>query len=321
MRKLKYHEQKLLKKVNFFDWELDNNVHESSIINRYRLKNHEEYTVYNSLSREIRQVAQKIKDLSPTDPFRTESSRMLIEKLYSLGLIPTKRGLDLCGKVTASSFCRRRLPVVLCRNHMAETLSAATEYVQHGHVRVGPEMINDPAYLVPRNMEDFVTWTNSSKIRTHVLEYNDERDDFDLLFESTASIGDTIRCFTCGAGKTISFRVLIMKKSSKHSSNECEQIYSDGAVRNNYAVLEYSRTCQAAASGVAAGILGLTGLNGFMFYCLCAFVQSAVWCWKAGFHLSDYFTHPSAVLTHGVLGGLFTYVLFWTFLYGIVHVY
>ena len=25
-----------------------------------------------------------------------------------------------------------------------------------------------------RNMEDFVTWTDTSKIRRHVLEYNDE---------------------------------------------------------------------------------------------------------------------------------------------------
>uniref|UniRef100_A0A5S6QYK7 ER membrane protein complex subunit 6 n=1 Tax=Trichuris muris TaxID=70415 RepID=A0A5S6QYK7_TRIMR len=277
MRKLKYHEQKLLKKVNFVDWELDNNVHERTIIQRYRLKNHDEYTVYNKLSREVRQVAQKIKELPPTDPFRTEASRMLIDKLYSIGLIPTKR-------------------VVLCRNHMAETLTAATEYVEHGHVRVGPDMINDPAYLVPRSLEDFVTWTNSSKIRKHVLEYNDERDDFDLIVE-------------------------LMRRNTRHGLSDCEQIYSDGAVRNNYAVLEYSRTCQAAASGVAAGILGLTGLNGFVFYCLCAFVQSGIWCWKAGFHLRDYFAHPSAVLTHGVLGGLFTYILFWTFLYGIVHVY
>lgn len=28
--------------------------------------------------------------------------------------------------------------------------------------------------FVHRNMEDFVTWTDTSKIRRHVLEYNDE---------------------------------------------------------------------------------------------------------------------------------------------------
>jgi U3 small nucleolar ribonucleoprotein protein IMP3 len=48
-------------------------------------------------------------------------------------------------------------------------------------VRVGPETVVDPAYLVSRNMEDFVTWTDRSKIRRKVAAYNDKLDDFDLL--------------------------------------------------------------------------------------------------------------------------------------------
>jgi len=30
-------------------------------------------------------------------------------------------------------------------------------------------------------MEDFITWTDHSKIKRHVLKYNDKLDDFDLL--------------------------------------------------------------------------------------------------------------------------------------------
>lgn len=41
---------------------------------------------------------------------------------------------------------------------------------------------------------------------------------------------------------------------------------SEAAMRHNIGVLEYSRTCQAAASGMASGILGLTGIPGFVFY-------------------------------------------------------
>ena len=44
----------------------------------------------------------------------------------------------------------------------------------------GPDVVTDPAFLVTRSMEDFVTWVDSSKIKRHVLEYNEERDDFDL---------------------------------------------------------------------------------------------------------------------------------------------
>lgn len=44
----------------------------------------------------------------------------------------------------------------------------------------GPDVVTDPAFLVNRSMEDFVTGVDSSKIKRHVLEYNEERDDFDL---------------------------------------------------------------------------------------------------------------------------------------------
>ena len=51
MRKLKFHEKKLLKKVDFFNWEIDNNQHELKIMRKYRILKREQYTMYNKLSR------------------------------------------------------------------------------------------------------------------------------------------------------------------------------------------------------------------------------------------------------------------------------
>ena len=51
-----------------------------------------------------------------------------------------------------------------------------------GHVRVGTDTVTDPAFLVTRAMEDFVTWVDTSKIKRKVLKYNDAIDDFDLLY-------------------------------------------------------------------------------------------------------------------------------------------
>lgn len=45
---------------------------------------------------------------------------------------------------------RRRLPVVMVRLKMAETLREAVTFVEQGHVRVGPETVTDPAFLVTR---------------------------------------------------------------------------------------------------------------------------------------------------------------------------
>uniref|UniRef100_A0A0K8TRI9 U3 small nucleolar ribonucleoprotein protein IMP3 n=1 Tax=Tabanus bromius TaxID=304241 RepID=A0A0K8TRI9_TABBR len=180
VRKLKYHEQKLLKKVDFISWKVDNNSKENNVLRKYHVRKREDYTKYNKLSRDIRELAQKVSALDQTDSFRTEASAQLLEKLYSLGLIPTKWDLENASKVSASSFCRRRLPVVMVRMKMSQNIKNATDLIEQGHVRVGPEMVKDPAFIVSRSLEDFITWVDSSAIRKHVLEYNNVRDDFEM---------------------------------------------------------------------------------------------------------------------------------------------
>ncbi len=69
----------------------------------------------------------------------------------------------------------------MTRLRMAETVQAATTIIEQGHVRVGTETVTDPAYLVTRGMEDFVTWVDRSRIRRNILKYREKLDDFDLL--------------------------------------------------------------------------------------------------------------------------------------------
>jgi len=180
VRKLKHHEQKLLKKVDFINWEVDNNLHEVKVMKRYAIQKREDYTMYNKLSREVREIVRKIKDLDPKSKDRAEMSGRFLEKLYTIGLIPSKWNLEACDKVNASSFCRRRLPVILVKSRMSENIKSATQLIEQGHIRVGPDVVKDPAFLVTRNMEDFVTWVDNSAVRKKILEYKDMRDDFDI---------------------------------------------------------------------------------------------------------------------------------------------
>lgn len=97
--------------------------------------------------------------------------------------------------------------------------------------------------------------------------------------------------------------------------------YSSFAITYNNHLLEYCRTSMSALAGSTAGIMGLTSLYGFIFYIIMVLILWMMIMSKAGSDYSRYFTSPSAVLTNGFLSGLTTYVLFWTFLYGMVHVY
>ena len=98
-----------------------------------------------------------------------------------MGVITTKKSLVQLEKLSTSSFCRRRLSVVMVRLRMSETLKEAVTFIEQGHVRVGPDTLTDSAFLVTRSMEDFVTWVDTSKIKRKVMQYNDKLDDYDLL--------------------------------------------------------------------------------------------------------------------------------------------
>ncbi|KAI9595715.1 Rab5-interacting protein-domain-containing protein [Syncephalis fuscata] len=108
--------------------------------------------------------------------------------------------------------------------------------------------------------------------------------------------------------------------SSTTASDESRYVLA--YVTQNQRVITYCRSGFSAVSGSAAGILGLTGLYGFYFYVVTTIIMSGLlWSLKTAGQPLRYFRSTSEVVWDGVMGGLFSYVLFWTLLYGIVHVY
>jgi U3 small nucleolar ribonucleoprotein protein IMP3 len=155
VRKLKHHEQRLLRKVDFANYASDNQHRDALVCQRYHIQKPSDYQAYNRLCGSLRSLAHKLAALDPTDEFRRKHEELLLEKLWDMGILGTGgsgRGKlsDVERKVTVSAFARRRLPVVMQRLHMAEHLQAAVKYVEQGHVRVGTEVVTDPAFLVTR---------------------------------------------------------------------------------------------------------------------------------------------------------------------------
>lgn len=211
VRKLKHHEQKLLRKVDFTTYKGDNNHRDAAVIRRYNIQKPGDYQKYNRLCgvsasnskhkilnwnalngnsssnyifQSLKQLAHRLSALPPTSTFRHKQETLLLSKLHDMGILPSTSSAKLSEvekSVTVSSFCRRRLPVVMTRLRMAETVQAATKTIEQGHVRVGTETITDTAFLVTRSMEDFVTWVDGSKIKRNILKYREKLDDFDLL--------------------------------------------------------------------------------------------------------------------------------------------
>lgn len=165
MRQLKHHEQRLLKHVDFLNYKQDQNHRDLQVIRRYHIQNREDYFKYlppttdnanpvhryNQLVGACKKLVHRLSMLDPTDPYRLLHEQRLMQKLYHVGVINSLSQLSQVeNKLSVSAFCRRRIAVVMARLKMCETVSAGVRFVEQGHVRVGPEVITDPAYLVPR---------------------------------------------------------------------------------------------------------------------------------------------------------------------------
>ncbi|XP_059069866.1 uncharacterized protein LOC131038119 isoform X3 [Cryptomeria japonica] len=109
------------------------------------------------------------------------------------------------------------------------------------------------------------------------------------------------------------------KKSSKHE-NELPA-FSPENLQNNMRVIYYSRTFLSIMAGVVAGILGLTGWKGFIFYFMIMILTSLGVVVKIKFDIHEYFDSWNRVILDGISGGLMSFVLFWTFAYDIVHIF
>jgi U3 small nucleolar ribonucleoprotein protein IMP3 len=132
VRKLKYHEQKLLKKVDFLHWKNEHNLSEIKVLRRYHIQHREDYEKYNKLIGTIRKLTTLISHLDIKDPFRDTMMKDLLEKCYAFGLIPIKKGLSQLEKLSVSSLCRRRLPIIMVKLKMAETVREAVAFVEQG---------------------------------------------------------------------------------------------------------------------------------------------------------------------------------------------
>ncbi|KAK9270596.1 hypothetical protein L1049_026178 [Liquidambar formosana] len=92
-------------------------------------------------------------------------------------------------------------------------------------------------------------------------------------------------------------------KKSSEAANDIPTFNAE-KLQRNMKVVYYSRTFLSIIGGVIAGILGLTGLSGFILYFLIMAVTSVGLTAKAGFSIHSYFDGWNRVLHDGFLGGL-----------------
>jgi len=107
---------------------------------------------------------------------------------------------------------------------------------------------------------------------------------------------------------------------SNNKPFEIDKYNAEKIGSNNY-VVYFSRICVSSLAGCAIGILGITGIYGLLCYFFSYGLLTLFLLLKMQFKTEIYFQSTSHLVWDGLFQGLLSYVLFWTLLYDIVHVY
>ena len=99
------------------------------------------------------------------------------------------------------------------------------------------------------------------------------------------------------------------------------EVFSMERVGYNARNLNFCRTFVAITSGAAAGIMGLTGLVGFMAFLITTALLSVGLFFNCAADPKPYFKKPNDIWFEGISQAGISFVLFWTLFYDIVHIY
>jgi small subunit ribosomal protein S4 len=135
-------------------WRKDVLEKELILLGKYGLRNKRELWIANSMLKSIRRRAISILGLEKNEKEKEE--KILINKLYRMGLVEENATLDDVLGLTVEDILKRRLQSVLVSLGIAKTPYQARQLIVHGHVYIGNRRVTVPGYLVSREEESII---------------------------------------------------------------------------------------------------------------------------------------------------------------------
>lgn len=133
VRHLRHHEKKLLKKVDFLQWDQRDDDKERKICHRFAIDKPDEYLAYRKLCAYIRRLADMLKVLPAEDDFRKKTLEHLCIKLCSMGVLkPSQKSLADLAEVAITKFCARRFASIVQSSRMSDSIEHAKTLIEDG---------------------------------------------------------------------------------------------------------------------------------------------------------------------------------------------
>ncbi|OYT62921.1 MAG: 30S ribosomal protein S4 [Thermofilum sp. ex4484_15] len=142
-------------------WRKDVLLQELELVGKYGLRNKRELWIAKTILRKIRAHARKLLSL-PSD-LRQEQEKVLIRRLYLMGILPSQDAvLDDVLSLTVEDILKRRLQTIVYSKGMAKSVYHARQLITHGHIAIDGKRVTSPGHLVTRGEESKISFYQGS---------------------------------------------------------------------------------------------------------------------------------------------------------------
>jgi small subunit ribosomal protein S4 len=133
---------------------------EKKLLRDYGLRRKHEIWRSEGILRNYRRIARNLEARRDK-----EKEKILLDKLFKMGLIKRDAGLDDVLALTIEKILDRRLQTLVFKKGLANTLKQARQYIVHGHIAIDSRKIAWPSTVVEVNEEGKIGFYEKSKIK------------------------------------------------------------------------------------------------------------------------------------------------------------
>jgi len=142
-------------------WRMERITEENELCKKYGLKNKREIWIAKSKIRRIRRQARNL--LGSSGEEVEKEKKQLLDMLRRIGIEKVKT-LDDVLELSVEDFLERRLQTIVFKRGLANTPRQARQFIVHGHVVVGDNVVNVPSYIVKSGEEDKIRLDDKIKV-------------------------------------------------------------------------------------------------------------------------------------------------------------
>lgn len=143
-------------------WEGERIEEEKELIKEYCFKNKKEIWKLSSKLRNFSKQAKRL--IAEKTPQAEKEKLQLLKKVKGLGLLPETAAIEDILGLSLKDILERRLQSLVFRRGMARTMSQARQFITHRHIQVSGKKISVPNYLVPKELENTISFITTSAL-------------------------------------------------------------------------------------------------------------------------------------------------------------